>query len=166
MSKNSKSWAPIVPPIIEIRDETEEKNSSQFPGTHMIFHVKCTWHRFFEISTDSPLGLPAPPHPTGKTEMRKTGPSVRMSADIHMTRQAVDDMRQNEQRFADIMSMFTSGPASLFFTLGHEIFKFGLAKATNADGSLDIRISPTGATAGGNAILITPDVAMAIIQVA
>jgi hypothetical protein len=112
-----------------------------------------------------PPGIPAPPGvPTGKSEWRRNGPRVRKSADIHMTPGAVESMKQNEQLFANLMATFTAGTASLFFALGHEIYKFGLANAKNKDGSLDIHVSATGATAGGHPILLPPDTCVMILQ--
>ncbi len=160
----SKYWIPINPPIIETHDEKDEKDSHAFPGTHMIFNVKQAYIKYAELTTDGPLGVPIPPVPTGSTQWRPTGVRVRTSADIHMTADAVNSMRANEQLFADLMSNFTSGPASLFFALGHATYTFGLNNAVNKDGSLDIHVDPTGATAGGHPILVPPDTCMLVIQ--
>jgi hypothetical protein len=66
-----------------------------------------------------------------------------------MTPAAVQSMKNNEEEFAKLMASFTSGTVAFFFALGHAIYAVGLQKAKNQDGSLDIHVSPTGATAGG-----------------
>ncbi|MHC2677003.1 hypothetical protein ACVI1J_009166 [Bradyrhizobium diazoefficiens] len=163
----SSEWYPISPPIIEGRDEADQKDDHAFAGTHMVFHVKQGYLKYFEVRRDElPFGVKGPPIPTGATDWRRTGVRVRISADIHMTPDAVNSMRDNEQKFADLMATFTAGTATLFFALGHAIFAYGLANAVNPDGSLDIHIDPTGAKAGGHLILVPPDTCMMIIQVA
>ncbi len=73
-------------------------------------------------------------------------------------------MVKNEGNFYQVMSTITKGAASLFFELGHAIYKDGVEHAKNADGSMDIHITPLGATAGGHAVLISPSAALALIQ--
>jgi hypothetical protein len=168
----SHYWIPAPPPAnVRLSDQTEEKDHHSLLGTNVKIHFSQTQILYIEIVDEPPIkapfGLPNPPfppHPTGAKDWRNQGPHIRISADIHLSPAAVEQMASNEELFATIMATFTSGAAAIFFELGHQIYKFGLDHAKNADGSLDIHLTNIIATAGGNPILLPASTCAIILQ--
>ena len=112
-------------------------------------------------------GRPKASPPFFETEWRSTGEVGRSRADIHMTPEAVDKMKQNEKTFADVMITVCDGVAELCFRLGHAIYEVGLDASRNSDGSLDIRVTNFGAFAGHehqNPILVDAATCSVILQ--
>jgi hypothetical protein len=159
-------WVPINPPVLQIDQQTVQKDSHAFPGTHLKLLVNQTQAKYAKWSTDGPLGLQVPPYPVlpPQFQERDVPPRANISADIHMTPPAVVSMQDNEQEFADLMHEVTGEPAATFFALGHAIYTYGLANAKNPDGSLDAHVTPLGATAKGNPILISPHDCAMLLQ--
>ena len=157
-------WQAVTTPPPQMADRIDQKDSFIFPGTHMKFKIKQQQFWFLEITTEGPAGIIIPPMPTGKGEWRDAGPRTRIEASIHMTPVAIINMKEKEQLFSDIMANFTAGTAFLFYSLGRAVYRYGLDKAKNADGGLDILITLTQATAGGNLILLPSTDCIAIIQ--
>lgn len=152
------SWIPVpgaVPSIKNVRQKP--KGNKAFPGTTVTLTVTQPYVKHAEFKKPTVLGVELPNEvPTGKTESRAIGPSVRSSADIHMSPKAVESMEENEDLFYKIMAKITGSPADLFFLMGHAIYEYGLGKAKNTkDGSLDIYVDVRAAKANGQIIAIS-----------
>ncbi|TAJ70022.1 MAG: hypothetical protein EPO51_21115 [Phenylobacterium sp.] len=161
------TWVPEPGAAPEKRSVRKKpKTNNAFPGTKITLVVDQVYvkHRKWE-SPGEVLGVPLPEIPTDETKMRAVGPSIRTRADIHMDPSAVKSMEDNEQLFYKIVSKITGEPASIFFDLGHALYQYGIDNARNKkDGSLDIKVSPTGAKANGQLIAMSPPACIALIQ--